>query len=69
MRYSAKMTAKHNVYIYIYMCVCIHIYSDNVKFIIVSLKEIVIKKKYIYCSTCSFRLTAINFTFSKYMSI
>ena len=64
MRYSAKMTAKHNVYIY----VCIHIYSDNVKFIIVSLKEIVVKK-IIYCSTSSFRLTTINFTFSKYMSV
>ena len=62
MRYSAKMTAKHNVYIY----VCMHIYSENVKFIIVNLKEIVVK---MYCSTSSLRLTTINFTFSEYMSI
>ena len=62
MRYSAKMTAKHNIYI----CVCIHIYSENVKFIIVNLKEIVVK---IYCTTSSLRLTTIHFTFSEYMSI
>ena len=52
-----------------YIYVCIHIYSENVKFIIVNLKEIVVKKLEIYCSTSSFRLSTIKFTFSEYMSI
>ena len=43
-----------------------HIYSENVKFIIVNLKEIVVK---MYCFTSSLRLTTINFTFTEYMSI
>ena len=61
-----------NIYALIYMCIhimCTYIWtcymnSENVKFIVVNLKEDVVK--YIF-TTISFRLTMINFTFSEYI--
>ena len=52
----------------IYICICLyilyaHIHSENVKFIVVNLKEDVIKI-YIFFILISFRLTMIKFTIS-----
>ena len=61
------------IYMYIYMCVDIsyvHIFFQNVIFIVVNLKLDVEQYIYIYFFiTISFRLTMINFTLSEYICI